>query len=100
MANANRDTTTIIEALGGKKVWPPQRLHKNHVRGDKPWGKGQKLLIGVVETPFGHYLKELSYEYALDSVHATAGAAVHYYEISQSVAEKLKKHPRSSQIFG
>jgi hypothetical protein len=99
MANANRDTTKIIEEFGGKKVWPPQRLHKNHVRGDQPWGEGQKLLIGVVETPFGQYLKELSYEYALDS--AKGGIyAVHYYEISQPVAEKLKKHPRSSQIFG
>jgi hypothetical protein len=99
MANAKRDTSAIIAGFGGTEVWSPETLHEAHVRASQPWGNGQKLLIAILDTPSGHYLKELSDNRALQSVRKGPYAA-QYFEISEEVLVKLKEHPRKSEIFG
>jgi hypothetical protein len=42
----------VLESYGGKPIWPPNKLRKNHARvtaqGEVEYSAGKKLLVGIV----------------------------------------------------
>lgn len=103
MANAKRDTTTILEELGGKRVLPRStKLGKRYKHG----GDNQEakfVLVAVLDMDFGHCLKEVYCDGVLEELMGAPGYypniwPTYYYELPEGAVERLNSHPRIAEL--
>jgi len=98
MANPKCDTVEFIVGLGGKTISPPQRLHKHHAKAGVTFSDDESLLVAVLVTPHGDYLKEISLPSALEQVRASPYAKT-FVEIPKAVFDQLRSHPRAKEVL-
>ena len=75
----------VMSLIGVNRVWPPTKILKRHIAS--PCGEftpeKSRLLIGVLFTPHGEHLKEITDNRTLEGVRSSL-YAVNYYELSQT----------------
>lgn len=89
-------TNGLMQGMGIKQIWPPKLFGKKWVK-DGQWEKGQKLLVAIINTPYGDHCKEIYSQSVLNEVRQNPYVSARWYALSKLQVESIRS---GSEVAG
>ena len=97
----SKNYVRIIESVGARKIWPPRRLHKKHLRLNEEFAAGKKLLVVVLCFP-QQCLLEVRASEIIQKIYG-GFLPYHFYELTErqvkKIAEAFLREDPSGELF-